>query len=455
MAYDFDYFVIGAGSGGVRSARIAASLGARVGIAESTHYGGTCVNVGCIPKKIYSYAADYGTNFDDAKNYGWSNTPRFDWATLKQSKDNEIARLNGIYRTILSTNKVEAFDGYASFKDAHTITINGHDITAERFLIATGGMPQKPAIKGAEHALTSDDMFALETLPNKIIIMGAGYIALEFVHILHGMGCHVTIVHRGNHLLKGFDIDLQDHVLDEMKKQGIEFVLGQQVTEIQKTSVVLEDGTTLSADLVMAATGRIPNTKNLNLENAGLTADTKGFIPINADYQTAQDHIFAVGDVTNSPQLTPVAIAQGHSLANRLFNATPRYTNFDLIPTAVFSKPEIGTIGLTEQQAHKQGLNVEIFKTVFKPLRHTITKLDSKILYKMIVSKDTDVVLGLHICGTDSAELIQMAVVALNAGATKAHFDSTLPVHPTAAEELVLLREAAAPHSPESLAERG
>lgn len=454
MPFDFDYFVIGAGSGGVRSARIAASLGARVGIAESTHFGGTCVNVGCIPKKIFSYAADYGTAFAEAQNYGWKSAADFNWKVLKKFKDDEIDRLSSIYRNILNINKVEAFEGFASFKDSHILTINGREISAERILIATGGHPQKPDIKGAEFALTSDDMFALETLPKNIVILGAGYIALEFAHILHGLGCHVTIVHRGDFLLKGFDIDLQDHLLEEMKKQGIEFIFGRQVTEIKKSGIDLDDGSHVSADLVMTATGRVPNTKSLHLENAGLRTDKRGFVPVNTDYATERSHIFAIGDVTDSPQLTPVAIAQGHTLSDKLFSTKMRHTNFGLIPTAVFSKPEIGTVGITEQQAVKQGLNVEIFKTTFRPLRHTITKLESKILYKLIVEKDTGLVLGVHICGADAAELIQMAGIALNAGATKAHFDSTLPVHPTASEELVLMQGAATPHPPETLAKR-
>lgn len=455
MAYDFDYFVIGAGSGGVRSARIAASLGAKVGIAESTHFGGTCVNVGCIPKKIFSYAADYGTGFTESENYGWNSESKFAWKTLKQNKDKEIARLSNIYREILNVNKVEVFEGYASFKDEHTITINGKDITAERILIATGGTPQKPDIKGSEFALTSDDMFALDELPKNIVILGAGYIGLEFAHILHGIGCNVTIIHRGKFLLKGFDIDVQDHLLAEMKKQGINFLLDTKVTEITKDSVILENGDVVKADLVMAATGRIPNIDKLGLDKAHVKTDKRGYIEINSEQVTSQPHIFAVGDVTNTPHLTPVAIAQGHALAETLFGAKIRHTNFALIPTAVFSKPEIGTVGLTEQQAAKGPTPYLVYKSTFRPLRHTITTKDSKVMLKLIVCANTDKVLGIHMVGPEAGELIQMAGIALNAGVTKAHFDTTLPVHPTTAEEFIFMHASSKPHPPETLAERG
>ena len=455
MEFDFDYFVIGAGSAGVRSARIAATLGAKVGIAEATHFGGTCVNVGCIPKKIFSYAADYGTGFSEAENYGWTSKSTFDWKTLKAHKDKEISRLSHIYREILSVNKVEVFEGYAVFKDAYTIQIGDKTITAKQILIATGGKPQKPDIKGAEFALTSDDMFALEAMPKNIVILGAGYIALEFAHILQGIGCDVTIIHRGNYLLKGFDIDLQDHLFEEMKKQGIKFILNQQVEEIAKDSVRLGNGETIKTDLVLAATGRNPNTAELGLNKAGVKSDRHGFVEVDEHYASSVPHIFAVGDVTTTWKLTPVAIAQGHALADRLFSSKIRDTNFSLIPTAVFSKPEIGTVGLTEQQAVQKGLDVAMYKTSFRPLRQTITGKDSRILMKMIVEKQTDKVLGLHICGPDAAEMIQIAAVALNAGATKAHFNSTLPVHPTAAEEFVFLSGEATPHAPEVLAERG
>ncbi len=455
MAYDFDYFVIGAGSGGVRSARIAASLGAKVGIAEATHFGGTCVNVGCIPKKIFSYAADYGTDMAEAKNYGWSSSSRFEWKTLKENKDKEISRLSGIYRNILNINKVEIFEGFASFKDKNTIQIGDKEITAERILIAVGGKPQKPDIKGAEFAMTSDDMFALAELPKNILILGAGYIALEFAHILHGIGCDVTIVHRGEFLLKGFDIDIQDHLLDEMRKQGITFLMNKKVIEITKNSVIFDDGETVSTDLVMAATGRTPHIDGLDLDKAGIELDDKGHIKISNEYVTSQSHIYAIGDVTSSPQLTPVAIAQGHALADTLFKAKVRYTNFDLIPTAVFSKPEIGTIGLTEQQAAKKNIAHIVYKSTFRPLRHTITGLESKVLIKLIVCANTDKVLGVHMAGPGAGELIQMAGIALNAGATKANFDSTLPVHPTTAEEFIFLHARAVLHSPETLAKRG
>lgn len=455
MSTDFDYFVIGAGSGGVRSARIAASLGAKVGIAEATHFGGTCVNVGCIPKKIFSYAADYGTAVQQSKNYGWDIHGKFNWKTLKENKDKEISRLSGIYREILNTNKVTVYEGFASFKDANTLLIDGKEVTAKRILIATGGKPQTPDIKGAEFLKTSDDMFALEDLPKNIVILGAGYIGLEFAHILHGLGCHVTLIHRGKFLLKGFDIDIQDHLLPEMKKQGIEILLDKRISKITKDSVILENGETVQADLVLSATGRVPNTDKLNLKAAGVETDDKGRIKTNPEYTTSQPHIFAVGDVTDTHQLTPVAIAEGHALADRLFGGKIRYTNLSFIPTAVFSSPEIGTVGLTEQQAAKQGIDYISYKTTFRPLRHTITGLEAKVLLKLIVDKNNDKVLGIHMVGDGAGELIQMAGIALNAGVTKDQFDTTLPVHPTTTEEFVFLRAASALHSPESLAERG
>ncbi len=453
--FDFDYFVIGAGSGGTRSARIAASLGAKVGIAEDTHFGGTCVNVGCIPKKLYAYAADYGTAIAEAGTYGWTASAAFNWPKLKAAKDREISRLSTIYREILTINKVDIFEGRARFEDSHTLRIGDRAVTAEKFLIAVGGKPQKPPIKGAEFALTSDDIFALETVPENVTILGAGYIGLEFAHILHGIGCHVTIVHRGDHLLRGFDIDVQDHLLDDMKKQGVDFIMGRNVVEIGRDFVLLDDGTKHATGLVLAATGRVPNTNGLGLDKAGVTLDKKGYVVVDDGMKTSQDHIFAVGDVIDTAHLTPVAIAQGHALADRLFHSKPRETNFDLIATAVFSKPEIGTVGLTEQQAAKRNLAVHVYKSTFKPLRHTVTGKDSRVMFKMITDQATDRVLGLHIVGPDAAEMIQLAAVALNAGATKAHFNSTLPVHPTSAEELVFLHAPAACHAPEKLAERG
>lgn len=452
--YDFDYFVIGAGSGGVRSARIAASLGAKVGIAEGKHFGGTCVNLGCIPKKIFSYAADYGTGFEEAKNYGWTSEAKFDWRTLKANKDKEISRLEGIYRNILNINKVEAFEGYAKFKDAHTILIGDREITAERILIATGGQPAKLDIKGSEFIKTSDDMFALEDLPKNIVILGAGYIGLEFAHILHGIGCHVTLIHRGGYLLKGFDIDIQDHLLEEMQKQGIKILLNKQVVGATENSVLLSDGETVSADLILAATGRSPHTKNLDLDKAGVDIDDKGFVVVNNELTTSQSHIFAIGDVIKNHHLTPVAIAQGHALASTLYGGKVRHINFGLIPTAVFSKPEIATVGMTEQEAFRKGEDYTVYKTTFRPLRHTITGLDTKIMMKLVVCKNTDRVLGLHIAGPEAGEMVQLAGIALNAGATKEHFDSTLPVHPTSSEELVLLTAVNVPHTPERLAER-
>lgn len=455
MTYDYDYFVIGAGSGGVRSARIASALGARVGLAEGWHFGGTCVNVGCIPKKIYSYAGGYGDAIAEARNYGWDIQAKFNWKKLKQAKDKEIERLNGIYRNILNINKVDIHEGYASFHDAHTIEIKGQKVTAERILIACGGHPTLPDIEGKEFLKTSDDMFALDEIPTRVVILGAGYIGLEFAHILHSIGCDVTVIHRGDHLLRGFDIDVQDHLLQQMQSQGIEILFNKSVTRAEKDAIFIGDEK-IEAELILAATGRKANTGRLNLEKAGIVPNAKGFIDVNDRYETCVPNIFAIGDVTPTWALTPVAIAQGHILADTLFNKNNiRDCSFDHIPTAVFSKPEIGTIGMTEQAAYNSGHDYKIFKTTFRPLRHTITGMDEKILMKMIVDKDSDKILGLHICGTDAAEMIQSLAFAFTTGATKRDFDRTLPVHPTSAEELALLHVVGLPHPPEVLAKRG
>jgi len=442
--FDYDYFVIGGGSGGVRSARIAAGHGAKVGIAEGKHWGGTCVNVGCVPKKLFSYAADYGPSFKDAEGYGWSaDNVSFNWQTLLANKNKEIERLNGIYSNLLGNADVTSYEGYASFKDANTVIVNGEEITSEKFLIAVGGTPREPAYEGAEYTVNSDEIFYIDQLPKHIVIEGGGYIAVEFAHIFHGLGCDVTITYRKDVLVREFDADIAQFLTDEMNKQGIQLKLNTTIQKIEKAerlSVSLEDET-IECDLVLSAIGRVPNLDKLGLDTVNVSQTPNSQIKINEDYQTDVENIYAVGDVTNKINLTPVAIAEGHILADRLFGKDgERKANFDNIPTAIFSNPEIGTVGLSEEQALKNGFDIEIFKSTFKPMRHTLSGRDEKTMMKLIIDKKTDKVIGAHMCGADAAEMMQGIGIALQCGATKADFDRTIGIHPTSAEEWVTMR---------------
>lgn len=444
--YDYDYFVIGAGSGGVRSARIAAGHGAKVGIAEGRHYGGTCVNIGCVPKKLFAYASDYGPAFDDAKGFGWEvEKPRFNWKTLISNKNKEISRLNGIYQNLLKNAGVDAYDGMAKFKDAHTIIIGDEVVTADKILIATGGKPRKPIYSGAEHAIASDDAFYLEAFPEHVVIEGGGYIAVEFAHIFHGLGAKVTLTYRGNMILRGFDKDISEFLALEMEKQGINIKLNTNIDKIErldgKYSVITDNNDTIACNLVLSAIGRVPNIDDLGLENTSVIHKENGQIIVNDDYQTSIEHIYAVGDVTDRVNLTPVALAEGHLLADRFFNNQPeRSVSYENIPTAVFSNPTIGTVGLSEEQARAQGYELDIYKSSFKPMRHTLSGRDERSLMKLIVDQKTDKVLGVHMCGADAPEILQGIGIALIAGATKADFDRTIGIHPTAAEEFVTMR---------------
>lgn len=445
--YDYDYFVIGGGSGGVRSARIAAGHGAKVGLAESGHLGGTCVNVGCVPKKLFAYAADYHAMFEDAKGYGWdSKMPAFDWHKLIMHKNNEISRLNGIYRSLLEKAGVRIHEGKASFKDDHTLLINNEEVTADKILIATGGKPRHPTYEGAEHAIVSDDAFYLDTLPDSVVIEGAGYIAVEFAHIFHGLGVETTIIYRGDAILNGFDHDIRNFLASEMHKQGVNVILETNITRIEnkkgKKTVFTDTNEEINCDLVLSAIGRIPNTESLNLTNAGIDHKENGQVIIHDHYQTNLEHIFAVGDVTDRVNLTPVAIAEGHWLADYLFKPEEckNEVNYHAIPTAVFSSPPVSTVGLTEEEARKEGCPVDVYVSDFKPLRHTMTDRDERTLMKLIVNKETDQVLGAHMCGADAPEIMQGIGVAFQCGATKADFDRTVGIHPTAAEEFVTMR---------------
>lgn len=442
--FDYDYFVIGGGSGGVRSARIAASLGAKVGIAEGRHWGGTCVNIGCVPKKLFAYASDYGPAFEDAKGFGWSaDNITFNWKTLIENKDKEINRLNGIYQNLLDNAGADIFEENASFKDEHTLIIGNKEITADKILIATGGMPRKPEYEGAKHTLVSDDLFYLDTMPTHIVIEGAGYIAVEFAHIFHGLGTEVTIIYRKDKILNGFEEDIREFLATEMKKQGINFLFNTSITKVEKNDdglKVLTGEKEIDCSHVLSAIGRVPNTQDLALENAKIETNNKGMVVINDQMQATHNHIYAVGDVTNHPNLTPVAIAYGHILAETLFGEKKRVSNFDLIPTAIFSNPPIGTVGFSEAMAKDKGHDVEIFTSDFKALRHTISGRDERTFMKLIVDKKTDKVLGVHMCGTDAPEIMQGMAIALQCGATKADFDQTIGIHPTSAEEFVTMK---------------
>ena len=444
--FDYDYFVIGAGSGGVRSARIAAGYGAKVGIAEGSALGGTCVNVGCVPKKLLTYAADYGPAFEDMRGYGWqAEAPTFDLKTLIENKNTEISRLNGIYNNLLENAGVTIHHGYASFKDAHTVTVDGKDITAEKFLIAVGGTPRRPNYEGSEHVITSDEAFYLEELPKHVMIEGGGYIAVEFAHIFHGLGSKVTISYRGEQILRGFDQNIRDFLEKELKKQGIEIKTGQNIQKIAQKSdkkvVFWDNNDELSCDLVLSAIGRVPNINNLGLDTVNVNTSDKNVITVNEGYQTSQDHIYAVGDVTDRVNLTPVAIAEGHWLADTLFGGIDRPApSYENIPTAVFSSPPIGTVGLSEEQAKDKGHEIKVYTSDFKPMRHTLTGRDERTFMKLIVDKANDKVLGVHMCGTDAPEMMQAMGIALQCGATKADFDKTIGIHPTSAEEFVTMR---------------
>ncbi|MCB1563234.1 MAG: glutathione-disulfide reductase [Alphaproteobacteria bacterium] len=446
-AYDYDYFVIGAGSGGVRSARIAASHGAKVAVAESAALGGTCVNLGCVPKKLLAYGSDYHAHFEDSKGYGWDvDIKSFDWPTLIANKDKEIERLNGAYRNTLEKAGVEIIPGYARFTDAHTLDIDGRRITAEKILIAVGGQPRKLPVPGGALAVTSDDIFHMPSLPQKIVIVGGGYIAVEFAHILSGLGSEVTLLYRGELFLRGFDDDLRKALAEEMRKQkNIKLCFNSDVDHIEKqeNSIIVHgtDSTQHSCDLVLAAIGRDPKTEGLNLGAAGVETGKSGQIIVNERYETSTPHIYALGDVTDTPALTPVAIAEGHVLADRLFGKREeRSVNYENIATAVFSAPPLSTVGLTEAQAAEKGYDIAIYQSGFRPMKHTLSGRDERTFMKLVVDRKTDKILGAHMMGLDAPEIMQGFAVALNCGATKADFDRTIAMHPTSAEEFVTMR---------------
>ena len=441
---DFDLFVIGGGSGGVRCARIAASYGARVGVAEERFWGGTCVNVGCVPKKFMVMASEYGGATNDARGFGWSITKNgHDWGTLIKAKDKEIARLNGIYKRLLDQAGATIFEARATFIDAHTLDVGGRRITAERIVIATGGHPTRLDIPGAEHAIVSDDAFYLKETPKSVAIIGGGYIAVEFAGIFAGLGADTHLIYRQPLPLRGFDEDMRVGVAEAMEENGIvlhpDTVPKSIIVEGDTKCLALSDLTVLDADLVFFATGRAPNTAKLNLEAAGVATAPDGSVTIDAGLTTSVPHIYALGDVTDRLNLTPVATAEGHALADTLFGDKPRTISLENVPTAVFSIPPIGTVGLTEAQAAERG-PAKIFLTRFTPMRHNISGRNRKTIMKLVVDAATDKILGAHMLGEDAPEIMQGIAVAIMAGATKAVFDRTIGIHPTAAEEFVTLR---------------
>lgn len=445
MAYDFDLFVIGGGSGGVRCARIAATHGARTAIAEERFWGGTCVNVGCVPKKLLVQASEYGAWADDSRGFGWdASRGAHDWAALIEAKDREIARLNGVYVKLLQQVGVEIFEARATFIDPHTLDVGGTRITAERIVIATGGHPERPAdIEGQELGIVSDDAFYLPALPPRIVMVGGGYISVEFAGIFRNFGAAVDVVMRQPLPLRGFDEDLRAALAEEMQAQGIRLHKSVRVARIEAVGdtrrVHLSDGETINADLVFLATGRIPNTASLGLEQAGVSVNRKGAVIVDGEKRTSQPHIFAIGDVTDRLNLTPVAIAEGHTLADRLFGRHPRDWSFQAVPTAVFSSPPLATVGLTEEEAAAQG-PADVYLTRFTAMRHTLSGRKRRTLMKLVVDQGSQRVLGAHMLGEDAPEIMQGLAVAMTAGATKADFDRTIGIHPTAAEEFVTLR---------------
>ncbi|MCD5973481.1 glutathione-disulfide reductase [Pseudomonas quasicaspiana] len=447
MAYDFDLFVIGAGSGGVRAGRFAAGFGARVAVAESRYLGGTCVNVGCVPKKLLVYGAHYAEDFEQAKSFGWTTgEPGFDWQTLIANKDRQIQHLNGIYRNLLVNSGVTLLEGHAALKGPHEVEVNGQSYTAEHILIAVGGWPQVPDIPGREHAITSNEAFHLNQLPKRIVVVGGGYIAVEFASIFHGLGADTTLMYRGEMFLRGFDGSVRTHLHEELTKRGMDVRFNADIERIEKQAdgslqLLLKNGEQVNTDCVFYATGRRPMLDNLGLEHVNVKLDEKGFVEVDENYQSSEPSILAIGDVIGRVQLTPVALAEGMAVARRLFKPEDyRAVEYTHIPTAVFSLPNIGTVGLTEEDARKAGHEVKIFESSFRPMKLTLTDNQERTLMKLVVDAKTDKVLGCHMVGPEAGEIIQGLAIALKAGATKRQFDDTIGVHPTLAEEFVTMR---------------
>jgi glutathione reductase (NADPH) len=447
-AFDYDLFVIGAGSGGVRAGRIAARHGAKVAVAEEYRVGGTCVIRGCVPKKLFVYASKFAEEFEDAVGFGWtSEKVSFDWAALVANKDKEIDRLNKAYIRNLEASGAELIHERAVLDGPNTVVLaSGRRVTARHILVATGATPFVPRhLTGHELAITSNEAFHLERLPSRIVIVGGGYIAVEFAGIFSGLGVETVLVYRGSQILRGFDDDIRNHLAGEMKKKGIEVRTHADVSSIESSGtgvrVTLNDGAQFGAGQIMFATGRIPNVQGLGLDRLGVEMTPHMAVKVDEYSRSSVPSIYAVGDVTNRVNLTPVAIREGHAFADTVFGGKDVKVDHSLVPTAVFSQPEIGTVGLTEEQARQGYQSVDIYKTSFRPMKHTLSGRDERMLMKLVVDGESDRVLGCHICGPDAGEMAQLLGIAVRMGAKKSDFDATLAVHPTAAEELVTLRE--------------
>ncbi len=446
-SHHYDLFVVGAGSGGVRASRMAATYGAKVAVAEDRYMGGTCVNVGCVPKKLYVYASQFSNAFKDSKGFGWqTQAPDFHWPTLRDNKKAEISRLNGVYENILDGSGVDVIAGRARFIDAHTVKVGEQIYTADKIIIATGTWPYIPDIPGREHAITSNDIFDLDTFPKKIIVVGGGYIAVEFAGIFNGLGADTIQLYRGPLFLRGFDQDIREFAAKEIAASGVDLRFNNNISRIDKQSdgtllATLENGNQIEADTILYATGRKPHIQDLGFENVNVALDDRGLIKVDEQFCTSEPNIYALGDVTGGMELTPVALAEGMAFAKTHFNHQPSQVDYDCIPTAVFCQPNIGTCGLTEEQANKHYNNITIYESNFRAMKHTIGGREERTYMKLIVDDLTDRVVGIHMVGEDAGEIIQGMAIAMKAGATKATFDSTIGIHPTAAEEFVTMRE--------------
>ena len=447
--FDYDLFVIGAGSGGVRAARMAAGMGARVAIAEDRYMGGTCVNVGCVPKKLYVYASEFGKSFRDSAGFGWKiGETNFNWPILRDNKKAEILRLNSIYERLLEAPGAEVIHGRARILSPQNVEVNGARFSTERILIATGTWPYVPEFPGSELVLTSNEIFDLEQFPQRLLIMGGGYIATEFAGVFNGLGSEVTQLYRGELFMRGFDDDIRSFLADEIRKSGVDLRFGSQIRAVHSAGnafrVELDGGGELDADAILCATGRRPNVADLNLESTKVQFSDEGFIQVNEHFQTDEPSIFALGDLTGGPQLTPVALAQGMAFAKTQFGKQPASLDYEYIPSAVFSQPSIGTVGFTEREARERFDQVTIYRSEFKPMKHTLSGREERSIMKLVVEDTNNRVVGVHMVGPDAGEIVQGMAIALRCGATKDDFDRTVGIHPTSAEEFVTMREPVA-----------
>ena len=447
--HEYDLIVIGAGSGGVRAARMSASYGAKVAIVEKQYLGGTCVNVGCVPKKLFVYASHFSEDFQNSVRFGWSEgNSEFDWPTLLRNKNSEIARLNDIYKNLLDNAGVDRFEGTAEIIDAHNVKVGRKEISSQKILIATGGQPVRPKFRGSEHVITSDDAFYLESLPPRCLIIGGGYIAVEFAGIFNGLGVQTKLSYRGDLFLRDFDIDIRNTVKDELLKKGVDLKFESEVECIQKHpgvgfKVNFLSGEVLETDLILCAIGRVPAVGDMGLQNLDLVRTSNGAIVVDEHFRTKEKSVFALGDVTDRYQLTPVAIEEAMCFASTQFGGKTKLMSYDNIPTAIFCQPNAATVGLTEAQARAKYEDIEIYIEQFRPMRHTISGSDEKYMMKLIVDRPSDKILGVHMVGADAGEIIQGLAVAMKMGVTKSVFDDTVGIHPTTAEEFVTMRNVA------------